>query len=89
MTGQSINERIRFTNPQLTGLENSVEMTVEKLSHELIGLHIYIINPVISDHPCLIAWGNTKKKGQQSEKHLIGFFLLVICFFPSDATVTG
>ena len=62
MTGQSINERIRFTNPQLTGLENSVNMTVEKLSHELIGLYIYIINPVISDHPCLIAWKKESEK---------------------------
>ena len=57
MTGQSIYERIRFTDPQLTRLENNVEMTVEKLSHQLIGLLVDIINPVVSDHPRLIAWG--------------------------------
>jgi hypothetical protein len=58
MTGQSIYERIRFTDPQLTRLENNVEMTVEKLSHQFIGLLIDIINPVVSDHPGLENYPN-------------------------------
>jgi hypothetical protein len=63
MTGQSIYERIRFTDPQLTRLENNVEMTVEKLSHQFIGLLIDIINPVVGDHPRLIAWKNIPTNG--------------------------
>jgi hypothetical protein len=63
MTGQSIYERIRFTDPQLTRLENNVEMTVEKLSHQFIGLLIDIVNPAVSDHPRLIAWKNIPTNG--------------------------
>ena len=63
MTGQSIYERIRFTDPQLTRLENNVEMTVEKLSHQFIGRLIDIINPVVGDHPSLIAWKNIPTNG--------------------------